>query len=715
VAETNYQYPPMDERHIIGQRPTRLDGPQKATGKAKYSSDYFDKDKLIFGVLMGSPVTHGRIRALDTSAAKATPGVTAVYEIAKVGDEIQWAGAEIVAVAAEREEIARDAVRKVKIDWEIMDHLVNEADFKAAGKRAKAAGEQVTGDPDKAFTDSGVVVSEGHYAIPVITHCCLESHGQTIQWDGNSMNYWPSTQNVSGIAGDIGNLLKFDPTKITVDQQYIGGGFGSKFSADRWGMVCANLSKMSGGKPVKMFLDRNIELMIAGNRPSGFANIKMAARQDGSIVAWQSQSWATGGIGGGGMPPIPYVFTEIPNKRMNHSAIATNTGPSRAWRAPNHPQAAYLTYSAMEDLAAKLKMDPVEFFKKNLQFTGRPDTYAYQLDKASELMDWKKKWHPRGESGSGPVVKGLGLALSTWGGAGHSSKCQTTIFPNGSVEVALGSQDLGTGTRTIIVQVAAETLGLPMERIALKIGSNKLPVSGGSGGSTTVGGVSASTRKSTMNALGKLFEAVAPTLNVSPDQLVAVDQRIQVKGNPSKSLTWTQACSKLGATSISEMGEHDQRKPDGLTTGTVGGAQMAEVAVDLDTGIVKMVKYVAVQDVGLVINPRLAESQVNGAAIMGICAALMEERVMDSQTGRMLNPDMEFYKLAGIGDIGEIVAHMDVRPENDKRGVIGLGEPCVVGVVASIANAVANAIGVRVPQVPLTPRRVLAALERRNA
>jgi xanthine dehydrogenase YagR molybdenum-binding subunit len=342
MPDPNYQYPPMEERRVIGKTPTRIDGPQKSSGKAKYSSDYWSKD-LLFAVLMGSPVAHGRVKSIDTSAAKATPGVTAVYEIAKAGDEIQWAGAELVAVAAEREEIARDAVRKVKIDWELMDHLVHENDLKVAGKRAKAAGEKVTGDPDQAFQTAGLVVSEGHYAIPVITHCCLEPHGQTIQWDGNSMNFWPSTQNVSGIGTDIGNLLKFAPEKITVDMQYIGGGFGSKFSADRWGMVCANLSKDSGGKPVKLFLDRNVELMIAGNRPSGFANIKIAAKPDGSLVAWQSQSWATGGIGGGGMPPIPYVFTDIPNQRLNHSAVAVNAGPSRAWRAPNHPQAAYLT------------------------------------------------------------------------------------------------------------------------------------------------------------------------------------------------------------------------------------------------------------------------------------------------------------------------------------------------------------------------------------
>jgi xanthine dehydrogenase YagR molybdenum-binding subunit len=218
-----------------------------------------------------------------------------------------------------------------------------------------------------------------------------------------------------------------------------------------------------------------------------------------------------------------------------------------------------------------------------------------------------------------------------------------------------------------------------------------------------------------VNALQKLFEAVAPALNSTPDQLVAVDERIQVKGNASKSMTWNQACSKLGVSKIQEFGDHDQRKPDGLTTGGVGGVQMAEVSVDTETGIVKMVKFVAVQDVGMVINPHLAESQVHGGVIMGISTALVEERIMDQLTGRMMNPDMEFYKLAGIGDIGEIVAHMDIRPENDKRGVIGLGEPCAVGACAAIGNAVANAIGVRVPRIPLTADRVLAALERRNA
>jgi xanthine dehydrogenase YagR molybdenum-binding subunit len=705
----DFAWPPMDDRKIIGKRISRLDGPMKSTGRAKYASDFWRQD-MLFAALLSSPHAHAKIKSIDTDAAKAVPGVVAVQVISTPGTEIQWEGTEIAVVSAKSEEIAREAVAKIKVDYEVLPFLVNEKDISKVGPRAKPAGEQVTGDPDQAFKGSDVVVSEGYYGIPVITHCCLEPHGQAIEWKDDVMNYWPSTQNVSGIATDIGTNLKFPPDKIKVTMDNIGGGFGSKFAADRWGVECAKLSKASGGKPVKWMLDRNVELMIAGNRPSAFAKIKLAAKKDGTLVAWQSESWATGGFGGGGSPPLPYVFTEIPNKRLNHTAVSLNTGGARAWRAPNHPQATFLTCSALEDLAAKLEMDPVDLFRKNLSLTARADTYSRQLDKASELIEWKKYWHPRGQSGAGPVKEGIGLAICTWGGGGHASRCQTTISPDGSVVVELGSQDLGTGTKTIITQVAAETLGLPLGAITLHVGNNSLPVSGGSGGSTTVGGVSSSTRKSTINALGKLFETVAPVLNSTPDQLEAKDGRIQVKGNASKSLTWQAACSKLGVSKISELGINDQRKPEGLNSSGVGGIQMSRVSVDVETGIVKVIKHVTVQDVGMVINPKLADSQAHGAAIMGICGALFEERVMDSQTGRDLNPDMEFYKLAGIGDIGEIVAHLEILPEVDKRGVIGIGEPVAIGVVAAIANAVANAIGVRVPEVPLTPRRVLQAL-----
>jgi xanthine dehydrogenase YagR molybdenum-binding subunit len=711
----DYSWPPMEKRKVMGKRISRLDGPVKSTGRAKYSSD-LNKPGMLYGAILTSPHAHAKITSVDDSAAKSMKGVTAIRWIKQAGSELQWAGSEIALVTAESEDIARDAVRAIKISYEVMPHVVNEADLAKVGTRAKAGGEQITGDPDQAFKDADTVV-EGMYGIPVITHCCLEPHGQVVAWQGDKVEYWPSTQAISSIGGDLAKGLEIPATNIHANMEYIGGGFGSKFPSDIWGVESARASKESGGKPVKFFHNRADELTIAGVRPSAFAKIKVAATKDGKITAWQSESWASGGFTGGGFPPIPYVFTNIPNRRMNHSPVSLNTGPSRAWRAPNHPQASFLTCSALEDLAAKLRMDPVELFAKNADYTARAEVYRKQLIKGAEIIDWKKKWHQRGE-GTGSVRRGLGLGVATWGGAGHASKCKLTINPDGTVEIEIGTQDLGTGTRTCITQVAAETLGLPMSAIKLKIGDNGYPASGPSGGSTTIGGVSSSTRKAATNALDKLLDAIAPGMGVPKEQLEAVDSRIQQKGNPSKALTWKAATQKLGVQSISEMGENvpAQAAKEGLTTGGVGGIQMAEVEVDLETGIVKMKKMVAVQDCGLVVNPKTAESQVYGACIMSICAALMEERIMDNQTGRVLNPDMEFYKLAGIGDIGEIIVHMDITPEHDKRGIVGLGEPCAIGGIAAIGNAVANAIGVRAPMVPVTPNRVLAALEsRRNA
>jgi xanthine dehydrogenase YagR molybdenum-binding subunit len=274
----------------------------------------------------------------------------------------------------------------------------------------------------------------------------------------------------------------------------------------------------------------------------------------------------------------------------------------------------------------------------------------------------------------------------------------------------MGTQDLGTGTRTTVMAVVAETLGLPLEAVKLQIGDNQLPNAGGSGGSTTIGGVSAASRRASLDALDQLYEKVAPALDAQPADLEAVGGKIQVKGNPARSVTWKEACRRLGASPITARGKNPG--PGTLTSQGVGGVQMADVSVDIETGVVKVNKMVAVQDCGLIINMKTAESQVYGSLIMGVAYALFEEKVMDQKTGRMLNPNMEFYKLAGIGDIGELKVHMMTGKGYDERGVIGLGEPPVVSPGAALSNAVANAIGVRVGTLPLTPERVLAALEK---
>ena len=777
----DYHWPEAGKRSLIGKRIPRLDGPDKASGRAKYTYDVHPPG-MLYGKVLRCPLAHAKVVSVDTSAAESMPGVKAVYIVQDAGSEIHWAGDDVVVVAAVDEQTAGDALRAIKVEYQPLPFFVDDftepknvpegtgplevrdlvgmltnqvpepqiiqaiqqkgitfqasqnmidqmrqnkvgedvikalqaaqvKEAQPATSPYKKESEQVKGEPDGAFQQAEVT-SEGIYGCPVITHCCLESHGSISEWtDDDHLFARVSTQNVSGLAGQFAQALKIPAGNVHVHQDNVGGGFGSKFGIDRWGLYTAQVSKKAGGKPVRYMLERDAELLVAGARPSAHARVKVGAKRDGTLLAWQSESWGTGGPGGGGAPPLPYVIN-IPNQRKQHTAIATNIGPARAWRAPNHPQGCLITMSALEDTAAKIGMDPVDLLLKNIQLTGRlADTYSAELKKGAELMEWKKKWHPRGEKSPGPIKRGLGDSLHTWGGGGHDSRCQVTIHPDGSVEVSLGSQDLGTGTRTVIAIVAAETLGLPLQAVKVNLGDTSYPPSGGSGGSTTVGGVSSSTRRGATNALNELLEKVAPALGAKADDLEAVNGRIQVKGDALKSLTWKQACAKLGATPITAQG---QTSRDLISSG-VGGIQMAEVAVDTETGIVRMEKMVAVQDCGLIIDLKTAESQVHGAMIMGVTYALYEEKIMDRQTGRCLNPDMEFYKLAGIGDIGELVVHMMTGPGYDDRGVIGLGEPPTISPGAAISNAVANAIGVRVPELPLTADRVLAALEKGGA
>jgi xanthine dehydrogenase YagR molybdenum-binding subunit len=706
-----YKWPDADKRTFIGKRISRIDGSQKVSGRAKYSMD-INRPGMLFGKIVRSPHAHAKVKSIDTSAAERMPGVKAVHIVAQVGTELYWAGATVVALAAVDEPTAEDAVRAVKVEYDVLPHLVIDTDVKSAGEYAKPANENKVGDPDKGFSDAEVTV-EGNYGMPVITHCCLEPHGSVMEWNvENNVLAHLSTQAVSGSVGLIAKPLEIPATNVRVQQDHIGGGFGSKFGPDEWDITAARLSKKAGGKPVKMFNERDAELMVAGARPSAYAKVKVGLKKDGTITAWESQSWASGGQGSGGSPPLPYVFN-IPNQRKQHTALVNHIGSARAWRAPGHPQGCSITMAALEDAAAAIGMDPYDFFIKNIELTGqRAPIYTDELKIAADLIGWKKNWHPRGDKTAGPIKRGLGLSIHTWGGGGHPSDCDLTIQPDGSVELKMGTQDLGTGTRTALNIIVADTLGLPMNAIKISIGDSRYPASGGSGGSTTIGGISSSSRRASLDALDQVFAKAAPVLGTTPEELEAVAGTIRVKSSPAKSLTWAQACSKLGATPLTVRGKNPG--PGKLQDQGVGGAQMADVSVDIETGIVRINKIVAVQDCGLIIDLKTAESQVYGALIMGVCWALYEEKIMDARTGRMLNPNMEFYRLAGIADIGELVVHMMTGKGYDERGVIGLGEPPAVSPGAVIANAVANAIGVRVPNLPLTPDRVLAALEKKG-
>ena len=343
---------------------------------------------------------------------------------------------------------------------------------------------------------------------------------------------------------------------------------------------------------------------------------------------------------------------------------------------------------------------------------GKAEIYAAQMERGAKLIGWKSKWHPHGKGPRrGSVVSGLGMALHTWGGAAHNSTCTVKIHPDGAVETSLGSQDIGTGTRTAINIVVAETLGLPLDAVRVNIGLSKYPRSGPSGGSTTIGGVSESNRRASTDALNQLFAKAAPKLGAGADDLEATGGRVQVRGNKRKSLSWKEACSTLGTTPIEAQGKYQRgQTKTNLSSSGVAGVQMAEVEVDTETGIVRMKKFVAVQDMGLIVNRKAAASQIYGAVIMGIAYALFEERIMDPKSGAFLNAQVADYKLPRLGDIGDIVVDLYEPASEYGRGIVGVGEPPVISPGAAISNAICNATGVRVPVLPATPKRVLDAL-----
>src|SRR5215475_9584932 len=600
-----YKWPEEGKRSHIGKRISRIDGPDKVSGRAKYTYD-INRPGMLFGKVVRSPYAHAKVVSIDTSVAEKMPGVKAV-KITQ-DKEIHWAGDEILTVVAETEGQAEDAARAVKVVYEKLPHLVNEQNLDAipeakspADIGRRNASEKAEGDPAKAFKEADVVF-ESAYGNEIITHCCLESHGLIAEWEGeNNLLVHQSTQSISANGGQFAQVLGIPSGNVHMKMDHIGGGFGSKFPVDRWGIEAARLSKMAGGKPVKIMLERDAELMVAGARPSIFARVKIGAKKDGTITAWESQTWGTGGMGNlNFVGNLPYVL-KVENRKEVFNVIGTNNGPQRAWRAPNHPQVCLVTMSAFEDIAAELKMDPLDLFLKNLNLTGvRANVYRDELTKAAEMIEWKKLWRPRGEGAPGStktVKRGLGLSIHTWGGQGHQSNCELVIHPDGSVEVKMCTQDLGVGTRTVLAIVAAETLGLPLEAIKVHIGDNRYPASNGSGGSTTVGGVSSSTRRASVDALKALFEKVAPAMNTTPDKLEAAGGKIQEIGKPTNGMTWKQACAKLGTQPMTTRGK--QPGTGTLTTGGVGGAQMADVSVDIETGVVKMNNFVAVQDCGL--------------------------------------------------------------------------------------------------------------------
>jgi xanthine dehydrogenase YagR molybdenum-binding subunit len=444
--------------------------------------------------------------------------------------------------------------------------------------------------------------------------------------------------------------------------------------------------------------------------------VKAGVDAEGKFVAWDSETWGTGGAGAGAGFSVPYGVYVPPqgqtwgfaNRRQSHTDVYTNAGPQRAFRAPGHPQACFVTETVIDELADRLRMDPLELRLRNLAPEAPNAQWRKYFPIGAEKIGWSRR-HPTGDSAPGPIKRGLGCAANVWGGAGNrATRAMCEIQPDGSVINKIATQDIGTGTRTLVAMITAETMGLPLNQVTAAIGDTNYPFAPGSGGSITVGSVSPTVRIAAENALKELFAKVAPQLGVAPDALVAKAGRIQVKDNPSRGLAWRDACKLLGTSPIQAPGAWEQ----GLSSVGTSGVQFADVEVDIETGVTRVKKIVSVQDCGMIVDKLTADSQMYGGIIMGLGFALYENRILDRNTAKMVNPNMEWYLLPGMSDIPVIDVTLIDQPD---RGVVGIGEPPIISTAAAIANAVSNATGVRIRKLPVTPDTVLEALKQERA
>ena len=678
----------------ISHATTRVDATPNATGQARYSSD-IQADGWLYGMILRSKWPAAKILSVNLDKARQVPGIKAAVTVRDGEFTVRFYGEEIAAVAGTTKQACLDALRAIEVTAEpqqqfaVNEDLARKDDAPQVwqGTPNVAPGRaRERGNVDQAFGECAAII-EGFYTTPVQIHHPMETHGSTVSWADDGVTAWASTQGISSVRDGLAGALQLNHSQVRVITDFMGGGFGSKFGAGVESVLAARLSREAKA-PVRLMLTRFDNALAVGNRPSSFQKIKIGAKADGTLHAFDAENYGTAGIGasgdsggggGGADIPMPYLY-QVPNSRVKQSHVAVNAGSARAFRAPGNPPASYGMECAMDDLAVKLGMDPLEFRLKNDSNETRRREFQIGADK----IGWKQKYEKPGSS-IGVVKTGIGCAGAAWPGGGPSRNThgEAHINPDGSLELRLGVQDIGTGTKTVIAVVAAEMLGLKPEQITVKVGDTNYPPGPGSGGSTTCASISPT-----------VFDVCTKALQQLQTQTGVADARGE---------NWFAACKKLGVNPLIVHGNWIE----GLSNRPAYGAQFAEVAVDTETGLVTVKKVVAVHDCGLIIDSLTLESQINGGIIMGMGYALYEERVMDDLSGVVLNPNFETYKLPGIADVPEIEVVLLNMPE---RGVIGIGEPATVPAAAAIVNAVANAIGVRVGSLPITPAKVLAAL-----
>jgi xanthine dehydrogenase YagR molybdenum-binding subunit len=712
VEEDTLDQWPEGPLESVGRPATRIDGLQRARGEARYTAD-IQLPGMLHAAVLRSPYAHARVKRLDLDPARRAPGVRGV--LGPIEREIGYPGQSVAAVAADTLAQAEAALRLVAVEWEELEPLLDPEEAVARDALVSDARTSERGDVEGGFAEADVVV-EAEYRTQSVLHNSMETHQVICEWEARDrLTVYISTQFVWGIREQVAEHYELPPDQVRVVCRFMGGGFGSKNSPDDYTYIAADLARETG-RPVKCALTRRDENLAAGHRNATVQRLRAGARSDGTLTALEGDFVNSTGWGGwlsstGGPMELLYGCENV---RIAERGAKLNSAPMKAFRAPGFVEGTFGLECLIDELAAKLDLDPLEFRRRNHSdhdaVDGRPFSSKNLLECYQRAeQHWERREQVRASS-EGQWKRGVGLASQIWyGGGGPPSYAWVRVGAHGRAVVVTAMQDIGTGSATAMAQIAAEELGLPVDHVDVSLGDTaRGPYASVSAGSSTIPSMGPAVRAAAADAARQIIEIAAQRFELEERVLSLHGGRIVSADGGSWPIEEITGLLEDGQ--ILGKGSRGPN-PAGMRILTFG-VQVAEVAVDVETGEVRVDRIAAIHDVGRVVNPLGASSQVEGGIIQGLGHTLSEERLLDPRTGAVLTQTLDSYRMPTIADVPEIVTDLVDIPDAHltNLGSKGLGEPPIVPTAAAIANAIRDATGADVRSLPITREEMLRAL-----
>ncbi|SAL72045.1 xanthine dehydrogenase family protein molybdopterin-binding subunit [Caballeronia telluris] len=733
---------------VIGKPLDRTDGVLKVTGQARYSADN-PESMLAHAVIVTSTIAKGRIASIQTAGAEALPGVLLVmtYQTAMrlpnggnpdaqppavrkltllQTNEVRYSGEPVAVVVADTLERAVDAARQVQVRYEA---AAPNADFQRAKASAYPPQKMNNRPVNTARGDAEAGLRQGPtrldavYTTPYEHHNPMEPHATLARWDGPNLTLYDATQGVSGAKGAVSKILGIPEANVRVICPFVGGGFGCKGSV--WShVVLAAMAAKQTGRPVRLVLERPQMWGIVGNRPFTEQRIQVAAREDGTLTGMRHdvisttstfEDWTeTSAI-------VTRMMYAVPNQSTSHKLVKLDIGTPTFTRAPGETSGSFALESAMDEMAYQLRMDPLAFRLKNYAENEPQEKKPWSSKALRECYEtgagkfgWARR-NPKPRSmRDGHTLIGMGVASATYPANRSEASAIARILPDGTAMVASGTQDLGTGTYTIMTQVAADSLGFAPENVRFALGDSSLPKAPVSGGSQSAASVSPAVQAAATQARDQLIamaiaDAGSPLAGVPRDDVTVDNGWVVSRSAPSKRDPAAAVIARNGGRPIEATATVKPGSEKQQYSFHSFGAVFAEVHVDEDLGTIRVARIVGVYDVGTLLNAKTAHSQLMGGIVWGIGSALLEKSDLDARYGRYTNANLAEYHVPVNADIGELDISFVGPPDPhiNPLGARGIGEIGITGVSGAIANAVYHATGVRVRDLPVTLDKVL--------